>query len=528
MIFGAALFLASLTACTDGKAKRDKDTLYYGINAPVSNLDPHFALDKNSFTFFRACYEGLVELNPQSLLPVPGCAAKWESLDGNRRFRFYLRPNLKWSNGDPLTAEDFLASWKRVLSPRLQSPHAEMLFFIRNARPFHEGEGAFEDVGVKALDSLTLEVELENPTPFFVLLLNLPCYYPLHLDSISEHGDLDDPENPWVLREKGRIGNGPFQLASWEPSGDIRYKKNDHYHDADGVSLKAIHVRVLPDKGELAEEIADYKLDFCDSVRPEDMPQSIKLPGELKSYPYYATFQLLFNMEKPCFQDIRVRRALVQSVNRKELEHFFISGSQSIRFYTPPVPGGYQFSGGLDYAPEKAREMMAQAGYPDGAGFPTLTLTYNEGASRVRKICEAVKEQWERRLGITVELVDIPWKEYLARLEKGDFDVIRHSWVGEYLDPSSFLNCYISGGSYNYTRFSHAPYDALMKRSRHESDILQRYNLFQEAENLLVQQAPSLPVYLQSQILYVSDRLENYSSNILQYVSFKDLDVREP
>ena len=461
----------------------------------------------------NALFEGLLTFD-QSGKPQPGMAESWTVSEDGRIYTFTLREGLTWSDGTPLTARDFVESWRRTLDPATASEYAYQLNYIKNARAFNEGKSEdFSQVGVSAPDERTLRVELENPTPFFADLCAFVTLLPVPLHVIREHGD------DWI--KPGRmVSNGAYVLGSWRLNDRIRLRKNPRYWNADAVAMETIDV--LPvSKANTAFNFyssgqADLMMDK--GLVPPALLGEIKKRDDFHAAPFLGTYFLRFNCTKGPFTDPRVRRAFSMVIDKQSIvDRITRAGELAADSFVPPGAGGYEpFSecGGRDV--EKARQLLAEAGFPGGEGFPMVNYLYSEGELN-EAIAVELQSMWRQLLGVNVQLLRQEWKVYLNSMSRLDYDIARSSWVGDYPDPNTFLDMFVTGGGNNRTGWSDPRYDQLIAAAAAETDRPARYEILREAEKLLVcEEMPVCPLYFYVGIqLYDSKQLGGIEGNVL-------------
>ncbi len=496
--------------------------LHIGNGDEPRELDPHVVTGSIEHNLCLALLEGLLGRHPQTLELVPGVARAWEVSDDGRRYVFHLREDARWSNGDPVTAADFVYSWRRALLPALGNNYAYMLFYISNAERFHRREITdFAEVGVKAPDDLTLEVELHNPTPFFLQLLTHMSYFPVHGPTIEAFGAPDERGTGWT-RPGNHVGNGPFKLSEWVLNRSIVVEKNDHYWDAGRVKLNRIVF--YPIQNATTEErmfragqlhiTGTTPLDKVAYYRQER-------PDVLKLFPFFSTYYYLFNTDAPPLDRAMVRQALTLSIDRQQIvEKITRAGEIPAFSYTPPEVNGYRAEDGFRYDVEQARVLLAEAGYPAGAGFPPLELMYNTSEGH-RRIAIAIQQMWKTALNIDVTLVNQDWKVYLDKRDSRDYQVARAGWIGDYLDPNTFLDMYMTNSGNNDTGWSNPRYDALITQAGATTDQDRRFALFREAEAILMTELPIMPIYTYMSKALVSPDVHGWFPNILDIHPYK-------
>ncbi|MDP7742384.1 MAG: peptide ABC transporter substrate-binding protein [Lentisphaeria bacterium] len=496
--------------------------LHLGNGAEPKALDPHVVTGVTEHNIISALLEGLVTENPKTLEPQPGAAESWTVSDDGTVYTFLLRSNGKWSNGDAVTAPDFVFSFERMLSPGLSAEYAEMLFVMKNAAAFHEGRVTdFSQVGVRAVNDHTLEITLNAGTPYFLSMLNHYSWYPVHPPTILKHGKMDERHTPWT-RPGNYVGNGVFVLDTWEVNKEIVVKKNPLHWDAKIVRLEAIHFRAI--EKALTEERAFRAGDLhVTSTVPLDKIEKYQQnsPELLMVSPYIGTYYYLFNVEQPPLDDGRVRKALSMSIDRAAIcTHVLKAGQLPAYHFVPPDTGGYTSQARVTYDIAAAKKLLAAAGYPDGKGFPGFELLYNTNESH-RKIAEVIQQMWQKNLNINVVLKNQEWKVYLDSTQQGDFQVARAGWIGDYVDPNTFLDLWITGGGNNRTRWSNGDYDNFIASAASTSDAAVRFEAFQKAETILLDELPIMPIYLYVSLSLIQPGVRGWYPTLLDHHPYK-------
>jgi oligopeptide transport system substrate-binding protein len=503
------VMLFAMSGC--GPALKRADLIFVN-GAEPETLDPSIITGQPDGRIVNALFEGLATFDAHGK-SGPGTAESWTISEDGKVYTFKIRPEAKWSDGRPLTARDFVESWKRTLSPETAASYNYQLFYVKNAQPFAEGKITdFSEVGVKALDDRTLEVTLENPTPFFLDLCATPPLQPVPVERINQFGD------DWV--KPGRIiGNGAYVLEDWRINDKIRLRKNANYWNANKVALES--VEALPISvatvafnffaGGLADLIVDKNL------TPNALLDELKKSPAFHSAPFLGIYFLRFNCSKPPFNDARVRRAFAMVVDKRRIvEKITRAGELPASSFVPPGISGYESPNGLPYNPEEARRLLTEAGYPDGKGFPLTTFLYNESQQN-RDIAVELQAMWLQHLGVKVNLALQEWKVYLNSLSSLDYGIARSSWVGDYPDPNTFLDMFVTGNGNNRTGWSDPAYDRLIADAAKETDPARRFEILRQAEALLVsRQAPVCPIFYYVGIqLYDPAKLGGIESNVL-------------
>ncbi|MFP4058817.1 MAG: peptide ABC transporter substrate-binding protein [Candidatus Brocadiia bacterium] len=465
-----------------------RQVLRFNNGAEPQTLDPAKMTGVPAHTIALALFEGLASLHPKTLRPVPGVARRWESREGGRVYRFHLR-EARWSNGQPLVAADFVYAWRRVLEPETASEYAYMLYCIENAEGIHKGQiDDARSLGVEALDERTLEVRLEHPVPYFAELVAFATYAPVNRQCVEDHGD------DWTL-PRHMVCNGPFALAEWSLQERIVLRRNPRYWNAERVVLETIHALAIDDAETARKKYLNGEVDWIREVPAPMVADAARLDG-FRYAPSLGTYFYRFNVTRPPLDDRRVRLALNLAVDKRAIARYLLrAGQRAARSFVPPILPGYAPVEGPDYDPDRARRLLAEAGFPGGQGFPELELLYNSSEAH-KQIAEAIQYIWRTELGVHITLRNQEWKVYLDSMNQLDYDVARSAWIGDYADPNTFLDCFVTGGGNNRTGWSSREYDRLIRQAARESDPQARMRLLQDAERILVaRELPIMPIY---------------------------------
>lgn len=498
-----------LAAC--GPATRPADLVFIN-GAEPETLDPALITGQPEGRVVNALFEGLTTFNAAGR-PGPGMAESWTVSEDRKIYTFTLRSDARWSDGSPLTARDFVASWRRTLLPETAASYNYQLFPIRNAQAFAEGKlNDFSEVGVKALNDRTLEVTLENPTPYFLDLCATPPLAPVPVATIEKYGD------DWT-RPGRMVNNGAYLLDSWRINDLIRLRKNPAYWNASRVALDTIDVLPIAKDTVAFNFYASGLADLCmdKGLTPPALLDELRKRPDFHPAPFLGTYFLRFNCEKGPFADPRVRRAFGMAVDKRRIvEKITRAGELPAAGFVPPGLEGYKGSDGLPYDPAQARALLAEAGFPDGDGFPLVSYLYDDRGLN-EFIAVELQDMWKTELGVTVNLAKQEWKVYLNSLSSLDYDIARSSWVGDYPDPNTFLDMFLTGGGNNRTGWSDARYDTQIAEAAKEPDPVRRAALLRAAENRLVtEEAPIFPLYYYVGIqLYDPDKIGGIEPNVL-------------
>lgn len=522
--------LVALSGCGGGIPDVEEATargiLLKGNGAEPKTLDPQVATGVTENKIISALTEGLISYHPtDDELPEPGVAKRWEANEDYSEWTFFLREDARWSNGDPVTAHDFVWSYERMLTPEFGAEYVEMLFQMENAEEFHRGEvEEFARVGVEALDERTLRFRLVGPTPFFLGMLKHYAWFPVHPPTVEAYGSGRlDRSSPWTL-EGRHVGNGPFVLAEWRVNQFIRVTKSPTYWDRDRVRLNEIYFMAIEDVNTEQRMYASDRLHITNSVPSNDIANLRRTrPDELRLEPYLGTYFYRFNTTRPPFDDVRVRRALAMTVNREAIVNRVTLGDQTPAFaFVPPGFDDYPRRALLEYDPEEARRLMAAAGFPGGEGFPRKFLLFNTLEDH-RKIAEAVVAMWNRELGIDFQLENKEWRVYLEAQSQLDFDISRAGWIGDYMDPITFLELWTTDNGNNNTGWSNARYDELIRKAFRSATQEEHYAALMEAEEILMAEMPVIPIYHYNRIYLIRPEVRGWYPKLLDNRPYKHL-----
>ena len=520
-----SITLIFLIGCSENISPVDsgleKQIYHHGNGSEPQGIDPHIVTGVPEHHILISLCEGLTIPNPNpkgSDGYIPGTAESWSISDDGKEYIFKLNKNAKWSNGDPVTADDFVWSWKRILTASLGSQYPDMLYYLVGAYEYHNGQiDNFDEVGVKALDTHTLKVNLKNPTPFFIGLLSHYSTWPVHKETVLKHGDIDDRNGEWT-RPGNFVCNGPFQLKTWELNNKIDVEKNPHYYDASMVRLNEIHY--YPVSNVMTEDrmFRAGQLHLTSSMPTQKCPIYIEEKNpNLKIDPYMGTYFYRINTENETLSDVRVRKALAYSIDRQLLVDKVTQCGQIPAYsFTPPGSNGYQPSTEIPYDPVLAKQLLAEAGYSSDNPFPKLEILFNTNEGH-RKVALAIQQMWQNELGIEVELVNQDWKVYLSREMVGDFQISRAGWIGDYEDPNTFLDLMRPNRGNNKTGWENMDFDALVEEANTINDQEKRYELLNEAEKILIDNMPIIPLYTYVRVYQLSSDVKGFNPHILDH-----------
>lgn len=448
--------------------------------AEPQSLDPSHIQGVPEHRIYMSLFEGLVINDPKTNRALPGVAEKWAFSPDGLTLTYTLRKNAKWSDGVKVTAKDFVEGWLRTLDPATGAEYAYMVgMIVKGAEEYNGGKGKREDVGIKAINDYTFEVKLKSPAPYAVDMMAHYAFSPLPMHAIAKFGD------EWIKPGKF-VGNGPFVLKDWKPQQYVLVEKSKSYWDQRNVKLKSVKFLPIEDNKTAYNMYKNGETDWNTGIAL-DLLDEIKLRKDYQVAPQVATYYYIFQTQRPPLNDVRVRKALAMSVNKQELVNKITKGGQIVADAISPAMPPYTPPKGNAFNVEQAKKYLADAGFPGGKGFPKLTVIYNTNDGH-KKIAEYVQEQWKNNLGIDVALQNQEWKTFLdTRSNSHDFEVARAGWVGDYLDPNTFLDMFIKGSGNNDGLYDNPKYDELIKQAPTlKGDA--RYKAMQQAETYLIDQ----------------------------------------
>ncbi|MBN9456721.1 MAG: peptide ABC transporter substrate-binding protein [Bosea sp.] len=512
----APLAFAALLATLRGAAANGATIFHRGNDGDPETLDPHRTSTVAEAHLLRDLREGLVINNVKGEV-VAGVAESWTTSDDGRLWRFSLRSDAKWSNGEPLRASDFVHSFRRIINPETGAKYANLLFPIRNAEAIHKAAtgSALEDLGVRAPDDRTLEIELERPTPYLLELLTHQSALPVHPASAAKASLAPTSTGSWIT-------NGAYSLSEFVPNSHIRLDRNPHFHDASQVKIDTVIFYPAPDLAAAAQRFLAGELQLTTDI-PADQVKELrrKLGDQVQIGPYLATYFLILNTSKQPFDDPRVRRALSLQIDRDFIADAIWGGTMLPAYgVIPPHIGNYGERAEMDFRYEsgleredEARQLLGAAGF--GSGMPLdIEFRFNTTDNN-RRTAAAIAEQW-RAIGVETRFVETDYRAHFAYLRSGgDFDVARYGWIGDYSDPQNFLFLFQSDNpGFNIGKYANPRFDALMKLAADELDIAKRAAILREADSIVTTEQPWIPVLHYSTKNLVSPRLSGFEQNL--------------
>lgn len=533
-LFLVALLAAGVSGCGKRVTRIDvgnrEQVLHMGNGDEIEDLDPQVVTGIIEHNVIAALFEGLVCEDPVDLHPIPGTAESWTVSDDKRIYTFKIRRTARWSNGERVTARDFYESYKRMLLPALGSEYVNMLFVVENAADYYEGKiKDFSKVGFKLLDDSTLEVKLKAPTPYFLWMLGHHySWWPVHIPTILKHGRIDDKNNQWT-RPENFVGNGPFTLAEWKVNTVLKVKRNHFYWDDQKVTLKEIWFYPIQSRDTEERAFRSGQLHVTYEIPRHKVPFYEKARSPyLRIDPYLGTYFYRLNVTHPALKDKRVRRALAMAVDREAIvRNVTRSGELPANTFVPTTMANYKPVTNIPTDFAAAKKLLADAGFPEGRGLPPIEIHFNT-EEKHRMIAEAIQQMWHKNLGIRVTLVNQEWKVYLDAQDTLAYMASRGGWIGDYIDPNTFLEMWKTGDGNNDTGWGNPDYDRLIEEARVTIDPAERLQKLERAEAILLDEAPVIPIYFYTKPYLVQTSVRNWFTNVLDHHPYKHVFLQAP
>ena len=512
-----------------GKMDGEQKIIFALQNEP-DGLDP--GITNNSFAspFLANLYEGLITYDNENN-QIPGNAESWEVSDDGLVYTFHLRDGLKWSDGSDLTAEDYVYSWKRVLDPKTGARYVDMLTtYIKNAEAYYEGNAEEDELGIKAIDEKTIEITLESPTAVFEDVITMWVYNPVKKDIVEA-----SPER-WAQDAETYISNGPFKVSEMNFGESIVLVKNENYWNAEDVKLEEITFRYILEQSTALSAFESGEIDGTREIPPADLPNLKADSDALQIVPSFGTTYYEINNTVEVLKDVNVRKALNLALDRNSIITNVLQSTDEVAssFVSPGyMVDGEDFTEGRpdhdisgEANVEEAKKLLAEAGYPDGEGFPALELSYYTNPI-VKKTAEAMQQMWKQNLNIDMEIKTEEWAVYYDNVQAGNYDIAAMGWGGDYLHPMSFLPLFVTGDTNNHTFYSNPEYDELVKQAQLETDVVKAAEIMREAEEILMADYPLIPLFHRSFTFLMNPKVKGWALTPLNNLYFKQAYIEE-
>ncbi|MEZ4574886.1 MAG: peptide ABC transporter substrate-binding protein [Vampirovibrionales bacterium] len=513
------MLTVTLTTGCIGQAHRQPTGMFrMNLGTEPPSLDPVEIIDLVSVTVVYQVMKGLTRYTDHQRI-VGAYASSWDVSPDGKTYTFHLRRNGVWSDGKPVVAGDFLYGWQRVLDPKRGAPYAFLLFTIKNAEAYYKGElSTFSQVGVKALDDYTLRVELAKPYAYFLQIMAFPTTLPQRRDLIERWGERFTEADHFV-------GNGPYLLEEWTHDEQIVLKPNPTYFETPPQN-NGVVMLMIPEPNTSLMMYESNELDFVETESSLPIKEVRRLKGrpDFHQNPLYAIAYTGFNTQKPPFDDARVRRAFTQSIDKSWFNRIFQGGQQAFGGFIAPGLFGYNPHAGLSFDVAAARRALAEAGYPNGKGFPTVEFLYANTTPENRQLSEILQYQWQKNLNVTVDLHSVEWKVYLRQLKEDPPHVYRLRWFVDYPDPDSFMGLFHSNNGNNFTRWHNPQYDTWVSQAATELDPARRQALYNQAQHkLLVDDTAIGPLFVMSKSYLIKPTVQGFSLDELNVVDLSNV-----
>ena len=519
------------------QAGNREQILHVGNGAEPASLDPHILDAYTDQRLEAALFEGLCAIDEQTSRPVPGAAERWEGSADGLTWTFHLRPGLRWSNGEPLTADDFVQSWRRNLAPAFATAYAYLLFPIKNAEAFNSGRltdpaapalSGVDGLGLAAPDPRTVVITLERPTPFLPILTATTPWYPINPRVIARFGSLTDRASAWT-RPGNLVGNGPFVLKEWTPGSRIVVDKNLRYWDAATVRLQRIVFYPIENPDVEERNFRAGQLHLTSSLPLSKIPAYRQQDAaKLRSDLLLQTFFIRFNVTQPPFDNPKLRRALALAIDRDSISRNLLHGSRAAATHlVPPGTAGYESPGRLPTDFNEARRLLAEAGYPGGRGLPVVEIQVRNTEIEP-KMLEAIQAMWQRELGVRVTIAQLEQKTAIQNQVALNYAISVNGWVADFPDPVTFLDLFVTGGGNNWTGWSDVHYDRFIAEAARTVDPTKRYQIFQQAEALLLEQSPIIPLVFGARNYLIDPAVRGWEPAPLGFYQYKKIYLQSP
>lgn len=487
------------------------------------SIDPALNSAVDGAIMIQHAFEGLIKWvndGEGNATLVPGMAESWD-VDGTT-WTFHIRENATWSDGQPVTANDFVYSWNRLVNPDTAADYEYMVDMVAGYDN-HQLE-------ISAPDEHTFVVNLSVNCPYFEEICAFPATFPVRQDIIEEYGD------QWTFDPATYVSNGPYVMTEWQHNGYILMSKNEAYYDADAYTTPQVKFHLMDDANAMLAGFRNGQLDFIEEV-PQDEIQALLQSGDLKVDPYIGTYYVCFQTQRAPFDDARVRKAFSLAIDRNYIINQVTGRGEVVATgYVPagiydadPAGDDFRTVGGDYYTVDdegyqarcdEARQLLAEAGYPNGEGFPVVEYLYNTNDNH-KAIGEALQNMWQTELGVTVSLNNQDWAVFLDTRKNGDYSIARNGWIADYNDPMSFIDMWMTGGGNNDAQYANPAYDALVKKAKSTDVAADRMNYMHQAEDILIGEDSVLaPIYFYVNTKMVADGLEGIYYTPLGYYFF--------
>ncbi len=520
----------------EGETTSNGNNIAVCLASEPQTVDPALNSAVDGAIMINHFFEGLVKWvddGEGNAMTAPGQAESWEKVvndDGTVTYTMKLRDGIKWSDGKEVTAGDFEYSWKRLANPETAADYCYMIDMVQNYAGIANSESDPDTLGIKAIDDKTLEIVLSYDCPYFEEIMAFPATFPVRQDLVEGNDE-------WTYDVATYVSNGPYKMKEWSHNAYILAEKNENYYDFANLGPDTIRFTLLDDANAILAAYKSGELDFIEELPPDEMANYLA-SGELTVADYIGTYYVCFNTEDEVFSNPLIRKAFSLAIDRNYIvENVSQAGEVPATGYVPAgvndaagpgsddfrtVGGEYYSVAEEDYEKncEEARALLAEAGYPNGEGFPTVEYMYNTN-DKHKAIGEALQNMWQEQLGVTVNLSNQDWNVFLESRKQGDYQIARNGWIADYNDPCSFLDMWYTDGGNNDAQYSNKDYDAKIDAAKATAVQEERMKAFHEAEDILIEQDNVLaPVYFYTQPYMIKDDIQGMYYTPLGYFFF--------
>jgi dipeptide transport system substrate-binding protein len=534
LIFGTVLAGCTKDQGTGAKTtdagketSKPKIAVYNNLKEPTS-IDPPIGFDQASYDIVNNAFEGLTRLG-KNHTPEPAMAKEWKTSADGKKYTFTLRDGIKWSNGNPVTAADFEYAWKRLLDPKIASDAAFLAYPIEGAEAFNSSKGSADGVKVKAVDDKTLEVTLAQPASWLISMVASPAFFPVNKAAVEKNAK-------WAGEAATIVSNGPFKITEWKHDSELIMVKNDQYWDAANVKLDGVTFKMVNDSSTAYQLFSTNELNTSNTTGafPADMSDKLFADNKLKVEDGAGTAFYRFNTKMAPFNNVNIRKAFVAAVDRQKLVDLVLKQKQkpADAFVSPglndPAGGDFRNVGGslIKFDAAEAKNLLAkgmqEAGY---TMLPEVTLTYNTNDVSQR-IAQTLQAMFKDNLGIDVKVAGKEGKVMTDEQKKLQLQLSRSSFLPDFADPINFLDGFQSTNPFSRTGWVNPQYDKLIKDAYNEADEAKRFKMLHEAEKILMDEAPILPLFFYNNVYLQNNKVEGIIRHAFGFIEFKWADIK--
>jgi oligopeptide transport system substrate-binding protein len=488
------------------------------IYSEPPTLDWTLATDNVSITLLQNLMEGLAMYTGPKLEPKGALASKWDVSEDGKTYTYHLRPGVLWSDGVPLTAQHFWDSWERALNPKTACEYAYFFFDITGAKDYNEGKlKDSSKLGFKVVDAETFQVTLDKRASYFPHIPTFTVTYPIRKDIIAKNGNhWTDPKNMATV--------GPFVLSEWKHDSKVSLAGNSKYYGGK-PKLEAVNAYIVNEDTTAINMFESGKLQYVSRLPPVEVDR-LKSSPAYRNGPFLRGYYYGFNIKKKPFDDVRVRQAFAYAVERTQITTMLKGGQMPIASWIPKGMFGYEKNVGLEFDLSKAKKLLAEAGYPEGKGFPPVTFLFDTRDDH-KMIAERLQSMWKKNLGVDLKAQNEDWKVYLNRLKADVPQMFRLGWGADYPDPDNFMELFTATSGNNYTQWKSAEYDKLVADAAGEASKSKRLALYKKAQALLLEKdTVIIPLFVDALNVLVSPTVQNLQLNAMDILMLKDVSMR--